>query len=216
MLRLIFLLLLMAGPLQAGPWLREKGAGFLSFSTIQKKAERLTDPLAYMSLYAEYGLRESLTLGLDLGGDDLGKYKAILFALRPIRTLGDQTRLTAEFGLGVVNDNFVLRPGVALGRGFQTFGKPGWLSLEMRAEMTPELKSFELGTDLTLGLSPWERGKVIFQVQSGGTMADPDYLRVAPSFVYEIKPGRHLEIGATAGLKNTEKYGIKLGVWRSF
>ena len=216
MVRLLVLLVFLAGPLSAGPWLRDRGEAFLSFSSIYKHAEQLTDPLAYSSLYAEYGVHEKLTLGLDLGGDDLGQYKAIVFATHPVRALGDKTKLSFELGLGAVNDKFILRPGLSLGRGFTALDKPGWLSVEIRAEMTPELRNIQLGTDFTVGLSPWRRGKVIMQLQAGGTMADPDYLRVAPSFVYEVKPGRHLEIGATAGLKNAERYGVKLGVWRSF
>lgn len=216
MVRVLVVLLLLTGTAQAGPWTREMKEGFLSFSTIAKKAEKLTDPLSYSSIYVEYGLRPNLTIGFDGGADDLGQYKALIFAARSIRGADRKTRMTLELGLGAVNDKFVLRPGLAIGRSFTALSKPGWFSVETRAEMTPELSNIQLGTDITLGLSPWDRTKLIFQVQSGGTMADPDYIRLAPSVTYEVKPGRHLELGMTAGIKNAESFGVKFGMWRSF
>jgi len=73
-----------------------------------------------------------------------------------------------------------------------------------------------LEMDFTLGLKPGRRSIVILQLQSGVPSDSVPYARIAPSFVYETKPGHHLELGATAGLLNSDDFRIKLGVWLRF
>jgi len=216
MLRLLLIWICLAGHAQAGAWPRDVGDGFLSFSTITKDPQSLSDPMIFSSLYAEYGLHRRLTLGLDAGYDDLGQYKAILFVTRPIDAMGDRTKLAFEFGAGAVNNRFVLRPGLSIGRGVTLWQNPGWLALDTRAEIRPDTGHVLLASDITLGVSPWDKSKIILQIQAGGTFESPPWVRLAPSFVHEIKPGRHLEIGVTAGLQNAESFGFKVGFWREF
>ncbi|QYX55872.1 hypothetical protein K1T73_12420 [Roseovarius sp. SCSIO 43702] len=216
MWRIFLLLIFLAGHAQAGAWLRPEGAGFLSFSTHLKKPETLTDPAMYSAIYAEYGAKPRLTLGIDAGYDDLGQYKAFAFLVRPIERRGDTWRLSYELGLGAINSDLALRPGLAIGRGFAIGETPGWVSVESRAEIVPGDGAVTLATDVTLGLSPWDRSKLILQLQAGGTLESPPWLRIAPSYVRRMKKGRHLEIGVTAGLSNAESFGVKFGVWREF
>ncbi|RKF14935.1 hypothetical protein D6850_08700 [Roseovarius spongiae] len=214
MIRLAFLLLLLLpGSAAAGAWLREKGAGFLSYDVTLKEGGATR---GYGSLYAEYGVRPRLTLGVDMGSNEEGRYEAFAFAVLPLGRPDAPLRRSLELGLGAVEGAAVFRPGLSVGRGFMALGQSGWVALDSRALISLDTGEIRTKTDVTLGLNRGERAKWILQLQQGGPMADPDYLRLAPSVVLRTRPGRHLELGMTAGLGGAEDYGIKLGVWREF
>jgi hypothetical protein len=61
MLRALVLLLALAAPAQANPWLREAGSTYL---LVQHEGSRD----GWTSIYAEHGLREGLTIGVEVGG----------------------------------------------------------------------------------------------------------------------------------------------------
>ena len=216
MLRALILLLLVPGPALAGPWLRDVGRGFLSYSGTLEDVGKSGAADGYGTVYAEYGLRRNLTLGLDLGADERGYYKAFAFAALPLVPQSQATRITAEFGLGTIQDSAIVRPGIAIGRSFEFLDRLGWMSVETRAEIGIRSGDVAVSTDLTLGYSAGARSKWMVQLQHGGPMADPDYLRLVPSVVIETHPGRHLEFGVTAGIWNATAFGVKLGVWQEF
>ncbi|MDX1785729.1 MAG: hypothetical protein R3210_06335 [Roseovarius sp.] len=216
MLRALILLLLLPGQALAGPWLRDAGRGFLSYSVTLEDAQAYGAAGGYGTIYAEYGLRSNLTLGLDLGSDERGQYKAFAFAVLPLLSQSRDTKVTAEFGLGMIDDEAVARPGIATGRSFELLDRFGWMSIETRAEIGIESGDVAVKTDLTLGYNPGPRSKWMVQLQHGRSLADPGYLRVVPSVVIETHPGRHIEFGVTAGIRNAAAFGIKFGVWRTF
>ena len=233
MWRALLLLALMLPDLaQAGPWLRAEGEKFLSFSLLLEDVDESGSANGYASLYGEYGATPNLTLGVDIGTNEDGVFNAFAFALLPISQ--DRIKIAFEIGAGLVeragtlrsdlsNGSFgavtsalAVRPGLSIGTGFSAMGTEGWFAIDTRGEIMVEDGDAALASDITLGLKPRARTKVILQLQQGGPMSDPDYMRFAPSVVWEVGPGRHLELGATAGLKNAEAYGIKLGFWRRF
>ncbi len=216
MLRALILLLLVPGQALAGPWLRDVGRGFLSYSVTLEDVEKSGETNSYGAVYAEYGVRRNLTLGLDLGAGEQGYSKAIAFAVLPLTPQTQDTRISAEFGLGTVQDNAIIRPGIAIGRSFEFLDRFGWMSIETRAEIGIQSGDVALSTDLTLGYNTGLRSKWMMQLQHGGTMADPDYMRLVPSVVIKTHPGRHLEFGVTAGVWNTTALGVKLGIWQEF
>lgn len=199
---------------QAGPWLRGEGEGFLSYSLTLEEVDETAASDGYASVFAEYGVTPNLTLGIDLGTDENGFFTAFAFALLPLSR--DQIKVAFEMGAGVIDGDAALRPGLSLGTGFTAMGRPGWFTIDARGEIMADDGDATFSSDLTLGITPRPSTKLILQLQQGGPMSDPDYMRLAPSIVWETGPGRHLELGATAGLKNAEAYGIKLGFWRSF
>jgi len=211
---LILMAMILPGPVQAGPWLRAEGEGFVSYSIMLVDAGSSDVSDGYATLYGEYGAAPNLSLGVDLGTDGDGFYSGFVFALLPLSR--ERIKVALELGAGVIDGAGAMRPGLSLGTGFTAMGRPGWASLDARSEIMARNGNAALSADLTLGIKPRPGTKVILQLQQGGPMHDPDYLRLAPSIVWEMKPGRHLEIGATAGLKNAEDYGIKLGFWHSF
>ena len=84
MTRLILILICLTGMAHAGPWPRPPGTGHLSVSTTYFDAKTYAYTLSFNTLYLDYGLTERITLGLDLGQNDLGAYKAIAFAKTPL------------------------------------------------------------------------------------------------------------------------------------
>jgi hypothetical protein len=200
---------LAAGPARAGAWLRAEGDGFASWSI---KVQDGADTKGYSTLYAEYGLNPDLTGGLDIGSDEEGEYKALAFVLMPIRR--DDLHIAFQLAAGAIADDPALRPGISVGRGLRISGRDGWANIDIRAAIMPG--DVDLSIDATLGWAVWEGTKMIWQLQQGGALADPDFLRATASVVWQVAPRRHIEIGATTSLINAEDFGVQIGVWQTF
>ena len=216
MLRALIALLMLAGQAAAGAWPRETGATFLSVAALVEAPEPGQDPTGYVSVYAEHGLGRRLTAGLDLGSDEAGTKKAIAFLRVPLSAPDHTLKLAAELGAGSLGGEAVLRPGLSLGRGLTLFGRQGWVALDARGEITPDATMTDVAGEVTLGLSTGPRTKAIVQLQGGASAFEDTFLRLAPSIVREHAPGRHIELGVTAGLRDTADYGLRIGLWREF
>lgn len=215
-LTLAVVLLLGLAPVgMAGAWLREKGTGFLSLSS------QVTEPDEYgfyrvdAGLYAEYGLTERLTLGVDAGHDMLRVSKGLVFLRLPLGRETHKTRLAMEIGAGQVGDDTALRPGLSIGRGIKLWDRYGWLNADGRVVLAGG-GAMTLESDLTFGLSITGRSKIILQLQLGQPDIGDAYAKIAPSFVYETKPGTQLELGLTHPLTGSDLRGVSLDLWRTF
>lgn len=205
--------IILACQAQAGAWPREKGEGFLSFST---ESDAQGDDI-FTALYVEYGITQTLTAGVDLGFSDDALYKAVAFGRLPLNQPGASWKITAEMGVGLAEEDAVLRPGLLLGRSLALGDRSGWLSLESLAYIAAEdPQEINISTDVTLGVNVTDKTKMLLQLQNGNDPMNPDYLNFAPSVVIEKKPGLHLELGMKAGLKESGDYALKLGLWRTF
>jgi hypothetical protein len=183
------LIILMGIPAEAGPWPRDKGAGFLSFS-VEYDDE---DDSVFTAAFAEYGITSEITGGLDLGFADDELYKAVAFARCPLATGESDWLLALEMGIGTTNDEAVLRPGLHFGRALKFGKKSGWFTIESYAYYEVEQDKVEASTDITLGFNMTETRKLILQLQNGNQPMDPDYLNLASSMVIETTPGLHVE-----------------------
>ncbi|MFD0858550.1 hypothetical protein [Roseovarius aquimarinus] len=193
----------------AGAWLRAEGTGFASWTVKVQDDESAT---AYSTLFAEYGLNPDLTVGLDLGSDEEGEHKALAFVRVPLSREG--LHVAFELGAGALDEGAALRPGISVGKGLDLAGLGGWWNLDTRAELTQG--GTELAIDATLGVAPWEGTKLITQLQQGGPLADPDFIRLEGAAVWQVAPGRLLEVGLTTALKDSEDFGVKFGIWHEF
>ncbi len=211
----VILLFWLASDAMSGAWLREKGAVFLSLSGEVKEPDEYGFFRQDYSLYAEYGLAERLTLGVDAGHDMLRMSKAFVFARMPLGRAERAVKLAVELGAGEANGDTALRPGLSVGRGIALWGLGGWLNADGRAVLAGE-GAMTLESDLTFGLSVTDRSKVILQLQAGQPETGDAYATFAPSFVYETRPGAHLEIGLTQPLRGGDLRGVTFGLWRSF
>ncbi|MEB8385917.1 hypothetical protein OO012_01640 [Rhodobacteraceae bacterium KMM 6894] len=200
-------------PALAGAWLRDEGAAFLSFSITLEEPQDWGAPDGYGAFYGEYGLTPDLTLGLDLGTDESGKSKAFAFAVLPFKR--DGMLINFEIGAGVDDGDPALRPGVSIGRPITLAGLGGWFNVDTRATITQGHDPV-FASDITLGLITSKRTKMFVQLQQGGPMSDPDWLRVASSVIWQMTPDRHLELGVTTGITGAESLGLKLGIWQEF
>jgi len=139
------ILLALSGSAVAGPWPREEKGVFLSFS-----GERDVQGNAYSSLYAEYGLRPRLTLGLELGRSSGGETSAMFWLQRALDRGEGPNRFSAALGMGGLERRGEYLPlaqiAVGWGRGFDSLPvlrrvpRGGWLSVEVRYKIAGAMK----------------------------------------------------------------------------
>lgn len=199
----------------AGAWPRAKGQTFLATTGQVDAPDEAGIARQSFTLYAEHGVTERLTLGLDLGGDALRMTKAIAFARWPIGRDARDLKIAVEIGLGEVSEQGAVRPGLSLGRGLTLWGRQGWAAFDGRAVVFNG-GEVTLESDVTLGLNLGARDKVLAQIQTGRPAGGRTYVRFAPSYIHETKPNSYLEFGVILPLSGGGERGVKLGLWRSF
>jgi hypothetical protein len=216
--RLILTLILLqclAMMAQAGAWPREKGKTFLANSGQIEGPDAFGFYHPFITLYAEHGLTDHLTAGADLGGDGVRMSKVIGFLRWPLGQPERPLKLAFELGAGQIAGKNALRPGLSLGRGISLWDRNGWLAVDSRAVLFKR-GDVALEGDFTFGLSTTRKTKLILQVQTGQPDTGSSYARFAPSFVYETKPGKHIEFGISQMFHGGRAHGVKLGLWQSF
>lgn len=218
---------------EAGAWPRGRGETFLSFGQqLSTGATTLlgaaTDIRSWSSVYAEYGLTDRLTVGLDAGlgqGEDQRVEAVLVFARLPVWSPGEH-RVAVDFGLGTVAETDAerqtrLRLGVAWGRGIAE-GSPGWLDgggwlgVESSAELREPAGEVAVKADFTAGWKPNDRWMVIAQVQTGYYPDAGGIVRLAPSVVRRLSVRSQLQLGATAEVVGEPALGLSGAVWFSF
>lgn len=214
MLRVITAMLaISAAQVHAGAWPREKGKVFLSYSF---ETEIEAPNQTYGTIYGEYGLTNKLTLGIDLGGDDAISDKAYVFARYPGKPTAGGILSAWEIAIGMAENELAFRPGVSLGRGIKWVEIDGWLGLDTRNVIFSNGLLGDFEANVTLGLSVAKRSKLIFQLQGRVPPIEPPYIKLAPSYVFEQRSGRHLELGIITGVMGTDELKLKLGAWHHF
>jgi hypothetical protein len=222
------LLLAAASQVEAGAWPREPGAVFLSFSsTLSTGAETLLAPLTDIrsasQVFAEYGLSETWTLGLDAlraTGDDATLTAGLVSLRRPVWRGDGGGIAAAELGLGFLDDadgtQARVRPGLSWGRGFESLRGGGWLGVESSVELRLPSGDTAVKADFTAGLKPTDTWMLIAQVQTGlYPDADP-IVRLAPSVVRRLGPKSHAQLGLLGSVAGDDAVGVKLAFWFSF
>ncbi len=222
------MLLIGAAEATAGAWPREPGTAFLSVSQrFTTGPMDLRAPLAdlesYTSIFAEYGLSESWTVGLDAGHGrgDFPVTTALAFARHPVWQSEGGQIVSAELGLGwrdhvLDGSEARLRPGLSWGRGFESRWGAGWLGVDATAEWRLPSADLVLKADFTAGIRPTERTMLIAQLQTARFPDADPAVRLAPSVVRRFGARTHLQLGLDAGLAGEDTYGIKLATWWTF
>ncbi len=219
-----------------GAWPRGKGHGFVSvtwstfgdlvgyFYALQTPLleEPTLDLTEEIGTYAEYGLTDRLTFGLDRYNrptTDTGS--SIWFLRANLGSFQWKNRYGVELGLGS-NRNWlgetetVYRLGVSWGRGFDTRWGAGWIDVDAKVATLSDSGSVLWKVDNTLGFQPNERSTWSLQMQSGALDGYPSYLRAVPAYVRDIGHGFRLESALLIGLQNDESQGMKVGAWYEF
>lgn len=198
-----------------GAWPRAAGETFLSVSGQVTEKDALGLNQQSFSLYAEYGATPKLTLGVDVNGDALRMSKILAYARYPVGRADSATKIAVELGAGQVSEQTALRPGLSVGRGFTLWDQNGWLNADTRAILRDGM-SVAYETEITAGLSIGDRIKAIVQLQAGMPSEGQDYLRLAPSVVYAVRPDSLVELGVVAPVFGGGLNAVKLGFWRTF
>lgn len=210
----------------AGAWPRGEGNFFLSTTQQTSTGGRsfvtaVGDIRNYTSLYAEYGVSERLTAGLEAGyGTDRDNTtaSALVFARLPVWSPGEH-KVSADFGLGWITsdqdgEQVRIRPGLAWGRGFESDWGGGWLGMESTLEYRSPDSETIFKADFTAGLKPTESWMLIGQLQTGIYPDNEDPLvRFAPSVVRRIGPRLHMQVGAILDIFGGDGIGLKASFW---
>lgn len=207
----------------AGAWPREEGSMFLSFGyTLSSPKDALGDDLqGYSSTYLERGLGADLTLGVDAGMETDTDYSAIFFLRRPFGSGAGPNVFAYQGGLGLAGSagtrhDYLLQLGASWGRGLTTPWGAGWAALDTSVQYRLEKGEIAGKADLTLGLKPTDRTKLMIQMQVGDYPGSAPYLRLVPSVARELGRGRHIELGAQFGVRGDDRLGARLGTWLEF
>ena len=215
---LVAALALSGGQTQAGAWVRETGSWFVSTTTRLgwpkdvPAAKARTDGWTYHTIYAEYGVSERLTLGVDIGVPHEGEPKVILFMRKPIRQPDRGTQIAWDLGVGTIAGETVIRPGLGIGRGLEN----GWLNADAMAEISLGEAGTTLKLDLTYGMNLAKDRKIMLQVQTGKTAEGPFSAKFAPSVVFPLTDSLSAEVGGSYGFHEDETMGLLLGLWAEF
>ena len=230
-------------PASAGPWAREAGQLFISLQISAEQDPALVleqgvwEPQTFTSLYAEYGLGRSLTLGAELGrsADTQTGVAFLRYTLTPSDATW-QWAVDGGFGLRQIDDaqstgpaneqaNGLVRIGASLGRGLGAHdgGWPmplrhqgGWVALDTALLYDVELDDVIWQTEGTLGLSLTDRATAIFSLKAEEWPGADVVVTATPSLAFDILPNTTLRLGARAALTGSSDLGVLLSLWHTF
>ncbi|MCR9124743.1 MAG: hypothetical protein NXH82_01310 [Rhodobacteraceae bacterium] len=205
--------------LWAGAWLREAGTGFASVSGTLRSFGG-GQPLAYdSSLFAEYGLRPRFTVGLDINDNLTSGGHVMGFVRFPLSAPERPLKLALDLGIGGHRRDKTwfahYKTALSLGRGFATGSATGWVSVDAAVELRKGDADLLYKLDATFGLSPSERIKAMFSVESYSTGGNFGWA-VIPAIGMRAFGDRFLTAGFEIKDTGQRSYGLKLGIWHWF
>ncbi|MCL6282964.1 hypothetical protein M3P21_05400 [Ruegeria sp. 2012CJ41-6] len=217
---LLILLMVLGGatPGVAGAWLQEKGGGFLSATTTGYRPGEVVE---YRSaIYAEYGLLNRLTLGLDINDRAANSGHAFAFARLPLSPPNWRNRFAIELGTGAHHTlgqtAAMHKITLSYGRNVVTGLGPGWIAadaaLEYRTGIDQQISKF----DLTLGMSADRFVNPLLQIETAHVRDDVLYWTVTPALLLRGKKGMRWLIGVERRSAHPDGFGLKFGFWRDF
>lgn len=195
--------------------MRAEGTGFLSFSILQQD-----DGRTEAALFAEYGLRPRLTLGvkadLDMTAGQMGDGTIFVFARKPLGSEDRPYRLAYELALGTrfgQTKDPLLRTGLSYGRGLTLGQRNGWLAVDGAVEWSLGKGTDVYKLDTTFGVTLNDRFKVMAQVFLS-SFGDTQETTFAPSLIWQPRPNRP---SYQIGLEVEEgSVALRLGLWADF
>lgn len=225
---------LWCGQVSAGPWARDAGDVFASLQISAEEAPvdvmaGLWEPETYISGYAEMGLGRSLTLGLDVGGGEVSR-QAVGFVRYTLTPPDAVWQIAVDGGLGArqVGDedpHGLVRIGASIGRGFDDGGEAwymplrhqgGWVTLDAAALFDVEIEEAIYQAEATAGFSLSDRASLVFQIKAEEWPGADLLVTATPSFVFQLRPGTSLQLGARAALTGSDTIGLSLSLWQEF
>lgn len=242
---------LAGGEAAAGAWTREPGEGFAAqstryFSTGASASQNVDFARLSVGLYAEYGLFEGVTIGMDVdqgsrmdiagrGAQDgraggflrvrlggLDEWDVVSVEIGGSLSLSGLTSPAAPGG----DDSSEWRAMALYGRGFETDIGQAWVDASFGFSKFVGDRADELRLALTLGLRPDENWVALAQVFGEKGMrnaafggADFDLLKAHVSFGREVEEGKTMLLGVGRDLltRGTSRgYEVSISVWSLF
>lgn len=203
----------------AGAWPRTKGTGFAANSITATESKDFTG-----TLYAEYGLTDRLTLGLDVTGeiDPFGVITGdgTLFLRWPLSAPDATNKWAMHFGLGARYQDLLFLPSaevaLAWGRGIQWGRRYGWLAVDASYNVakSPALATTKIDATFGMGLGETTKGMLQFFSTREG---DDFTVKLAPSLLYSPKSAPYtLQVGFEVPVNYEDDTALKLGLWFDF
>ena len=202
-----------------GAWPREEGTLFIAtggnfWLSDGSELPVHTDP----TLYAEYGLTDRITLGLDLHTADKGRiFSGFAFVQYPIGDLDSRNRYAVSLAYGYRTD--AVRPDEVLMRGGFHYGRGmdhGWLAVDATATYGTADDTWRAKVDATWGQNWDDRWTTTLQLQTGQGFTDDLYAKISPTVIWSLNEDVRLSLGVVKGLTGDKGAGIKLETWLTF
>ena len=213
------LLSVAASAAHGGPWPREDGTLFIAVGGNFWLSDGSQLPVHYdPTLYAEYGLTDRITLGIDLHTADKGQIiSGFVFAQYPIGPMEGPSRYTVSLAYGyrtdaVRPDEVLMRGGIHYGRGLET----GWLAVDATATYGTADHTWRPKVDATWGYNWDERWTTTLQLQTGQGFTNDIYAKISPTVIWSLNEDVRLSLGAVKGLTGDKGAGLKLETWLTF
>lgn len=233
MLRILVMLtaIMIGNTAAAGAWSREKGEWFIAFGGNLWLSDGAQLPVHYdPTLYAEFGLTDRITVGLDSHLADAGRIASdFIFFNIPVGDLEAQNRFAVGVGFGLrrsrhtpanlATANFdylrseqMLRGTVSWGRGYEK----GWYAIDASATYAVSENAWRPKADATWGRHWSDHWTTTLQLQTGQGFTDDYYAKVSPTVIYHWNDYISISAGAVQGLTGDKGGGLKLETWLKF
>ncbi len=213
------LLVLFAPQVQAGAWSREKGTLFIAADGNFLLSEGAELPVYYdPTVYAEYGLSDRVTLGLDLYTANKGRIaSAFGFIGVPVGSIETRSRATISLGYGYrlnpdTSTEGLIRLGLSMGRGLDK----GWLAADTSATFGTLDATWRPKADFTWGTVWSNRWTATLQLQTGQGFFNDNYAKISPTIIFSIKDSFKINLGAVKALSGDGGGAIKFETWLTF
>lgn len=203
---------------EAGAWLREKGGGFLSFST----TGYFTDSGARQqnSVYLEYGLIENLTIGIDGHQNPYGYGHALAFIRLPIYHTPRQGRFSTELSLGAHHDlgrtSRMWKATLSYGYGYESRWGSGWLAIDAALEVRTSDNRRRRKLDITAGMNADRLLNPMLNIETARDRSGRQYWAITPAIIIRGKAGTRWITGIEKRSAYPDAYGLKIAMWRDF
>jgi len=218
----------------AGPWARDPGAAFLSYtlsadSTQDAITDGSFDGRLYNSFYGELGLGRRLTFGFDIGGDEESTLGSGFVRYTFTRNAAPW-QAAADLGIGWRDSDSsetadLYRIGISVGRGLQSrelgwlpfvTAQGGWFSVDSYALIDPDGTQTLWQSEATFGLFFGERLGAIAQLKAEEFPGDDLAVTASPSLLWRFGERTTGQIGARFGIQGSQEVGLRAGLWQEF
>ncbi|WP_296423296.1 hypothetical protein [Yoonia sp.] len=208
-----------AGPAVSGAWSREKGQWFVASGGNFLLSDGAELPVNYdPTFYAEYGLTQLVTIGLDYHTADRGRINTgLVFASFPLGDTTGRDRFAANLAFGARADPLhpaekLLRGGLSWGRGLNT----GWLAVDATATFGTNDAIFRPKVDMTWGYNISDRWTASVQLQTGQGFDNDYYAKINPAISFGFNDRYRLSVGAIKALTGDEGGALKIDLWTTY